>query len=875
MAKKRQFTLTLILILFALFLIAQTCSSPVTFDSDPQGANVYVDGSLKGVTPVIISVAGGQRTIKYSLSGYEDLTFQIQVLGAQEVSKALTPIGQCQDLDADGYGSPASASCQNAELDCNDNNAAVNPRVSEICTDGIDNDCDGAIDSGDSACAACPDNDGDSYCAYEMASGAVFAMTLDSKEGTIFRETFGNDGDCQHNLYGCPDIVGGVIGGAAQFNGYERILLGKKDAFNFPGDFSVAFRIKTTGSGFIVGSGEQSGAGSVWRFTVSYGKILFHFNTDNGGFGDSWSDNIIADGVWHTVVFTRAGNENSLYVDGVLNDFAKPTASPITPTYETAIGMDQLGIQKFTGAIDEIEIYQRALTEAEVQRISAVRDYDCDDGNTAVYPGALEECFDGLDKNCDGNLDCMDSQCSAKPECICSESGDVRCYQNLAQFCGQGLWATLDLCSENEDCYLIEPSQLEILPGVPVGIGSIAGCSDKVSLSANGAGNNLGGVKYVSGTPLGDPSCFTIGEEYVSYSDTCPPLTGEYHVTMQSQTERTEPPPIIVNHGGGWEVCEECTILSTTQDSFTFQVSGFSKWSTPTRRSCESGTDATCSCAKNDVGCENGVATKVSDIKKELIRSSTIDFYRCTFLQSTRNCDSDETCGSGDCVCDPAKACPADCSGECVDTNGNECLDKCNECISCDSDPDPCPNQKCTPVSACDVECEPCPVCSPSECGVNQGCTGEDADGCSVCGPCPTGVCGGCSPDKCFDQNGDGCKDTCCPRVPCGNPGNKFCCFDPALPKCDMTLSTPACVPNCEAGDTSCTDMCCSTPTRWGCDIRGWDRCSPCDSEFGWQCEPPNRCCTGVTDRYGGWCCDPNVDSCRDGTYGPKCKWTG
>lgn len=52
------------------------------------------------------------------------------------------PIDQI-DADLDGY---------TLAEDCNDNNAGINPRVTELCDDGIDNDCDGFTDCEDEEC---------------------------------------------------------------------------------------------------------------------------------------------------------------------------------------------------------------------------------------------------------------------------------------------------------------------------------------------------------------------------------------------------------------------------------------------------------------------------------------------------------------------------------------------------------------------------------------------------------------------------------------------------------------------------------------------------------------------------------------------------
>jgi hypothetical protein len=64
--------------------------------------------------------------------------------------------GECIDADEDGYEDEACGGS-----DCDDSNFWVNPGVSEVCDDNIDNNCDGQIDEG---CGnICEDLDGDGY----------------------------------------------------------------------------------------------------------------------------------------------------------------------------------------------------------------------------------------------------------------------------------------------------------------------------------------------------------------------------------------------------------------------------------------------------------------------------------------------------------------------------------------------------------------------------------------------------------------------------------------------------------------------------------------------------------------------------------------
>jgi len=82
-----------------------------------------------------------------------------------------------RDADGDEYGNASNTTqaCTRPSgyvtdsSDCNDNDGSIHPGATEICDDGVDQDCDGAIDcsdpdcSGDPACQICTDADSDGY----------------------------------------------------------------------------------------------------------------------------------------------------------------------------------------------------------------------------------------------------------------------------------------------------------------------------------------------------------------------------------------------------------------------------------------------------------------------------------------------------------------------------------------------------------------------------------------------------------------------------------------------------------------------------------------------------------------------------------------
>ena len=68
----------------------------------------------------------------------------------------------CVDLDGDGFGT--GAGCQG--LDCDDQNAAVNPTMVELCNT-LDEDCDGLVDEAPSDCGSGCRQEGSGYARFE------------------------------------------------------------------------------------------------------------------------------------------------------------------------------------------------------------------------------------------------------------------------------------------------------------------------------------------------------------------------------------------------------------------------------------------------------------------------------------------------------------------------------------------------------------------------------------------------------------------------------------------------------------------------------------------------------------------------------------
>jgi len=89
----------------------------------------------------------------------------------------------CTDMDGDGYFAEGG---QCGAMDCNDGDTAINPGAAELCSDGIDNNCNGLVDTADPNAVNCPltctDDDGDGY---STEGGACGPMDCNDSDTTV------------------------------------------------------------------------------------------------------------------------------------------------------------------------------------------------------------------------------------------------------------------------------------------------------------------------------------------------------------------------------------------------------------------------------------------------------------------------------------------------------------------------------------------------------------------------------------------------------------------------------------------------------------------------------------------------------------------
>ena len=184
-------------------------------------------------------------------------------------------------------------------------------------------------------------------------------------------------------VFSQPDRLG-ASSSAALFDGSGGFFVPDNNAMNFgTGNYTVSvwYKTATTQRGMIWQESGALGSGDnqTWLRILGSATNLTSFSTEDQSGGSTINLTTANagpaattnDGVWHHVVCVRQGAVTSLYIDGVkIREATSPTGTKTTSNsagFKVGMQESTTGFSnKYIGQMDDLIIYKRALTAAEI-----------------------------------------------------------------------------------------------------------------------------------------------------------------------------------------------------------------------------------------------------------------------------------------------------------------------------------------------------------------------------------------------------------------------------------------------------------------------------------------------------------------------------
>ena len=197
---------------------------------------------------------------------------------------------------------------------------------------------------------------------------------LDETSGLLARDSSGRENHgTLYNMAG-SEWTSGITDGALEFDGTEDyIAVSNSSSLQLTNALTLTAWIKgdAWGSGSSVNIVARKGEGNPnnYQLAVADGQVsLYLDDSDGNGFR---GDTVLNTGQWYHVAATWDGSTVRVYLDGVLDNdppdsYTSPLATDSRPLY---IGGRE-GADWFDGIIDDVRIYNRALTAVEVAQLA-------------------------------------------------------------------------------------------------------------------------------------------------------------------------------------------------------------------------------------------------------------------------------------------------------------------------------------------------------------------------------------------------------------------------------------------------------------------------------------------------------------------------
>ena len=205
----------------------------------------------------------------------------------------------------------------------------------------------------------------DGLVAYYPMDGSAVDMSGNAHDGSVSGATPTNDRF-------------GAASSAYQFNGTSYISVPDSPDFTFGANpFTVALwaKLDSLGNYYIIGHDEGQGNLNKWILWGGSTDLKFHTNSPSTGgqfpVTSGWSPAV---NTWYHLAVTRSGQDYTLFIDGTPVGTATYTPSIPDPNAPLLIGTAEDGHPErvFRGALDDLRIYNRALSASEISQLSAV-----------------------------------------------------------------------------------------------------------------------------------------------------------------------------------------------------------------------------------------------------------------------------------------------------------------------------------------------------------------------------------------------------------------------------------------------------------------------------------------------------------------------
>ncbi len=206
-------------------------------------------------------------------------------------------------------------------------------------------------------------------------SGLIAAYSFNAGSGKTAVDSSG--GGITGTLSGATWTTAGMYGDALSFNGTSSYVdLGNPTALQGTGSMTWAAWVKATGTpsddGQIIAKSDGT---TGWQLKTSpdTGPETFGVKVAGSTSAQRYSKTVRVLNTWYHLagVYNATARTLDIYVNGVLDDgslIGTIPASQILPTVNVNIGRRTGGFC-FNGVIDEVHVYNRALSQAEIQSI--------------------------------------------------------------------------------------------------------------------------------------------------------------------------------------------------------------------------------------------------------------------------------------------------------------------------------------------------------------------------------------------------------------------------------------------------------------------------------------------------------------------------